>query len=226
MEEPPSEDRTKILFILGAGASVDSGLGTFRGPTGTIPINNEEFYKNLISNVSKLTPGKTYVKMNNMVKKLSNLSFCITQNIDGLIRSVDIDTVEIHLRNKKLKYKNIVMVGQTLPEDKVIKIYKRIKLTYDYVLVIGTTCEYPYIREWINKSKRSNGYVIHINPDLDYRCHLKEDGYRRDGSIRYKTRGNEQHWVMSAYEGLHHFETLFLTPQTDAGLGAISSLFL
>jgi NAD-dependent SIR2 family protein deacetylase len=199
----------KVLFVLGAGASVDSSLGTFRGPNGTMPINNEEFYRKLISSVDTLTPGPTYKQINKIVDKISDLSFCITQNIDGLIRSCDIDYVEIHLRNTELIYDNIVMVGQNLPEDKVRIIQRNMKLNYNFILIIGTTCEYPYLRQFINKAKNNFTRVIHINPDPEYNCHL----WLKTGSNNrhaYQGRPNEEHWVMNAYEGLVQFEDRYL----------------
>lgn len=51
----------RILFILGAGASADSGLGTFRGPSGKMPINSKEFYSKFVDEISMYSPGETYL---------------------------------------------------------------------------------------------------------------------------------------------------------------------
>ena len=208
--------KPKVLFVLGAGASVDSGLGTFRGPTGTMPINNEQFYRSLISSCSELRPGETYNQINLMQNKISDLSFCITQNIDGLIRSTGIDHVEIHLRNDELVYDNIVMVRQSLPQDKVKIVQRNIKIGYDFILIIGTTCEYPYLRTWINKAKAKKNYtrVIHINPDPNYQCHLKMN-YGGPNNERMKVRTNEEHWLMSAAAGLKQFDQRYLLESVD-----------
>lgn len=207
----------KVLFVLGAGASVDSGLGTFRGPTGSMPVNNEEFYRSFITSVSSLTPGPTYKQLNKLVDKISDLSFCITQNIDGLIRSCGIDYVEIHLRGNELIYDNIVMLGQSLPEDKVSYIQRNMKLNYNFIVIIGTTCEFPYLRRFINKAKNNFTRVIHINPDPEYMCHLKLK--QNSNNMRsYRNRPNEEHWVMNAYDGLIQFEDRYLLNELSEDL--------
>lgn len=102
------------------------------------------------------------------------------------------------------------MVGEDLPEDKVSKIYKNLKTIFDYVLVIGTTLEYPYLRFIINKAKQRGSKIIHINPDPEYNCHIKENygGINRSNKILY--RGNEEHWELTASMGLRKFRNEYI----------------
>ena len=69
---------------------------------------------------------------------------------------------------------NVVLFGGTLPPEKVKETYTRLK-SADYVLVIGTTLAFGYLREFIKKSKMRGASVIHINPDDDYKSRVKEN---------------------------------------------------
>lgn len=104
-----------IFFILGAGASVDSGLFTYRGPRGMYtksdikpetlltedsftkdPHQVWNFLKPQYEKLSKATPGPTYQKIADLCRKCPG-SFVLTQNIDRLVtKAVDVPVVEIH----------------------------------------------------------------------------------------------------------------------------------
>lgn len=102
--------KKNILFILGAGASADSGLPTYLGKNGLYK-NNEKyvdilnidnnldniwnfdpFYEKIINN----TPGITYEKLKYLLEKYNESHF-ITQNIDGYIKSLNTENfIELH----------------------------------------------------------------------------------------------------------------------------------
>lgn len=99
-----------IFFILGAGASVDSGLPTYRGPNGLYqnkkPYQILDFYNSNLSEIwdflkplylqiYESTPGPTYT----LIKEIGQThlqSFIFTQNIDMMVRSTGIPYVEMH----------------------------------------------------------------------------------------------------------------------------------
>ena len=119
-------------------------------------------------NIKKLIsePGLTYQK--NKQYSPEN-SFILTQNIDGLADSTGLDTVEIHLRGSINKFDNVVLLGHPLPNDKITQCYKLIARTRpQWVLIIGTSMYFPYLRVFINKAKARGAKVFHINPDENY----------------------------------------------------------
>ena len=99
-----------IFFILGAGASFDSGLPTYRGPSGLYdgkekpedilslysPLDKVwDFLAPLYEKISESKPGLTYDLIKELGKKYPG-SFILTQNIDGHALSTEIPVVEIH----------------------------------------------------------------------------------------------------------------------------------
>lgn len=159
------------FFILGAGASADSGLPTYRGPDG-IYVNmfemttQENFNKIKLAVDAVEKPGPTYDKIKEVAPKGS---FVLTQNIDGFVRTLGLDYVEIHMKGDELVYENIVQMGESLPRLKMHDTYKMIKKRKPpYVVIIGTSMMFPYLREYIHKGKAMGAKVIHINPASDY----------------------------------------------------------
>jgi hypothetical protein len=53
--------------------------------------------------------------------------------------------------------------------------YKVSKKFYKYVIVIGTTIQFSYLKDFINNAKRRFAKVIHINPDDSYEYHIKKN---------------------------------------------------
>lgn len=194
-----------IFFILGAGASFDSGLPTYQGPEGIYnevkdpenllsiesPLNTVwDFLTPLFEKISESKPGPTYELIKEIGKKYPK-SFILTQNIDGHALHTELPVIEIHGNWKQMwcttcntkvdidfknrdcpcggKYKpDIVLYGQSLPEEKVHEVYKLIKQHPKRVIVIGTTLQFPYLRQFITKAKMKGAKVLHINPDEDY----------------------------------------------------------
>lgn len=215
-----------IFFILGAGASVDSGLPTYRGPEGLYgsskadydkvvkflstetPVNQIwEFFEPLLKQIGQSDdlfnynqsenrpPGKTY----ELIKDIGTIcegSFILTQNIDGYALTTGIPTVEMHgdartmycfdkrcdMYNKLILieegYKcikcyetcrpNIVLFGEPLDNIKTMNVFTFIKKSPKYVVIIGTSLQFPYLETFISKAKQRGAQVIHINPDVEY----------------------------------------------------------
>ena len=219
---------TCIFFILGAGASKDSGLQTYRGKDGYYEgkdVNPEyilntsnslekvwDFLKPLYEQISKNVPGETY----QLIKKLGKMypaSFILTQNVDGYADSTELPLVEIHGTAKTMtcfgcrktksanatdylcecgkRYRpDIVLFGENLHRDQVQKVHNLLKRKPQYVLVIGTSLQFPYLRTFITKAKQRGALVFHINPDDNY---------------HYNVRKRETWYDLSAAEGLIKF---------------------
>lgn len=196
-----------IFFILGAGASVDSGLGTYRGPEGIYTNSNVdyerilshssslkdmwEFLEPLYTNIKNNLPGPTYQKIKEMGALVPD-SFILTQNIDGYALSIGLPVIEIHGSARTMtclnklgcgvtvaanckNYKctcgslcrpDIVLFDEKLSQIKVHEVYRLIKRCPTHVIVIGTSLQFPYLREFITKAKQRGAKVIHINPDV------------------------------------------------------------
>ena len=125
----------------------------------------------------------------------------MTQNIDGYASKIkNIPIIEIHGNHEFMsciecctQYKSnpddfmckcgspcrpdVVLYGEDLPDKKVHQTYKLLKRKYKYIMIIGTSLQFPYLREFINKAKQKGAKVIHINPDEDYSSNV------RDGEI-------------------------------------------
>lgn len=99
-----------IFFILGAGASFDSGLPTYRGPEGiyanTLDPENVlscysplekvwEFLAPLYQKIGQSYPGPTYELIKELGEKYPG-SFILTQNIDGHASSTGLPVIEMH----------------------------------------------------------------------------------------------------------------------------------
>lgn len=221
-----------IFFILGAGASSDSGLPTYRGENGlyddftpetlltlrnlyTHPESVWRFLRPLYSMIQQNTPGPTYQKIAEILQNSPD-SFILTQNIDGYATSLNIPVVEMHGSYKTMScvgcgssiptnfdksrcdcggwYRpNVVLFEERLPKKSVQETYYLLKKRGPkYVLVIGTSMQFPYLRVFIDKTKRRGAKVIHINPDPNYQGHTR----------------NELHIQKNGVEGLEEFINL------------------
>jgi NAD-dependent SIR2 family protein deacetylase len=244
-----------IFFILGSGASFDSGLHTYRGVNGYYnnvkheesppqilsyynsdnkeglskiwtflkplydSINNDTIYDKFqklmirypsLSIIAQHIKGltTTYDVLNQVINRFP-ASFILTQNIDGYASQIEnVPIIEIHGNSETMsciqcytQYKsdpnnfmcqccgspcrpNIVLYREDLPDKKVHQIYKLLKRKYKYILIIGTSLQFPYLREFISKAKQKGAKVIHINPDKDYFSHV------RDGEIWFRCDAN------------------------------------
>lgn len=168
------------LYLLGAGASVDSGLVTYRGPKGINVTNknitSEKSFIQLEKLIKSNSPGATYEIINNISPKDSMI---ITQNIDGYAHSTNLEVIDIHLHEGyDLTYKNIVKIGERLPNKKVMVLNRFInKKKPKYMIVIGTSLQFDYLRAIINKAKGKGSKIIHINPDEDYKYNINKNEY-------------------------------------------------
>ena len=106
-------DNIRLAFLLGAGASVDSGLPTYRGLGGLYnqgdiqpeklltpssfrhdPQRVWEFLLPLYHKYKEIKPGPTYQQLDKLTKKYP--SFILTQNVDGFIKDLIAHSVELH----------------------------------------------------------------------------------------------------------------------------------
>ena len=199
-----------LFFILGAGASKDSGLSTYRGPEGLyqdldfmeiLNVKNTcteegrreiwDFLLPLYNQIQAHEPGPTYDLISDLVEKEPE-SFILTQNIDHYVSSIrGIPIVEIHGNNENMKcikckstYKfnstvvcplcnltcrpDITLFGEKLDRKRTFDTYKQCKKRFKYIIIVGTTLQFPYLRTFINKAKQRGAKVIHINPDDEY----------------------------------------------------------
>lgn len=212
-----------IFFLLGAGASVDSGLKTYRGTNGM--YNNTREYEKLLSahsftsdeqfikmwkllqqlyvSVRQNVPGPTYTIIQQLVNEYPN-SYMLTQNVDSYATTLsNVDVTELHGSHKTVKCvtcgtvsntpeiifdgdhvinmtdvkcgcggklaSNILLFGQSLSSKDTQTLNINIKHSRPkYIVVIGTTLQFPYLRYFIDKAKRYGGKVIHVNPDPNY----------------------------------------------------------
>lgn len=207
-----------MLFILGSGTSVDSGLNTYRGYNsinGSIVTNtdsNEQQWQKhewLLNKLSEnLQPGPTYF----MLQELVNLhpgSTILTQNIDGLVRILsNVEIIELHGTVRQSfcdNCENIQSMNERIctncssnlrpniiriGDDLKVDLSKLKKRYYSHVVIVGTTLQFPYLRTIIGKAKSNGAKAIHINPDEDYdKTYSVPDKYIL-GSLKYKRTNN------------------------------------
>lgn len=231
----------EILFLLGSGCSVDSGLFTYRGDTkyeNYREVNNQDtlddiwkYLRPLYESISNASLGNTYIKLQELLDIYPN-SDIFTQNIDCLANNLKINgnIVELHGNVKhmyctkcktkvnvdfnnlicdcKNKYRpNIILLGENLNPNTSQMIGTILKNKYKYVLIIGTTLQFPYLRDIVNKAKGKKAQIIHINPDEKYdnpQC-IKNTHYSVT-KTRYESnvRKNEIFLNMTAAEGIEH----------------------
>lgn len=190
-----------ILFILGSGTSVDSGLFTYRGINRKITeeITNKtslsevwNYFENFHQICSNVELGETYHLIDQVIDLFPN-SDILTQNIDRLIfklknknpiielhgncfemKCSNCGTIEnINFNKKKCDCEydfkpNVTLLGDFLDKNVNIECHKIKKIKYKYILIIGTTLQFPYLRQIIGKIKQRGVEVIHINPDKNY----------------------------------------------------------
>lgn len=222
---------------MGSGASVDSGLYTYRGNNsinGSIVEKydsiSEQWKKTewLISRLNEIKENNispTYLMIQTIVDNCQNCTI-MTQNIDGLIHQVkNANIVELHgtIREslcdncQNVESMNVRICSNCNSETRpnIIRIGDELKVNpssyvkrtkYDLILVIGTTLQFPYLRQIIGKSKSLGGKVIHINPDEHYNDEIREPHYIGFDLVKYKkvknVRKNERFINKNSYEGL------------------------
>jgi NAD-dependent SIR2 family protein deacetylase len=186
------------LYLLGAGASIDSGLPTYRGDGGIntsyTKMTTESSFNYLEKRIKENCPGETYKFIDEISPKNSMI---ITQNIDGYAHSTNLNVIDIHMHDgHELIYSNIVQIGQELPNKKIMQMNRYIKKEKPkYMIVIGTSMQFPYLRIIINKTKKF-AKIIHINPDDSYKYNI----------------GRNEHWIQdTAINGLKKLEQLIFT---------------
>lgn len=103
----------RLAFLLGAGASVDSGLPTYRGMGGLYNQGNVQpeevlnatsfrqdpkrvwdFLLPLYDKYKEAQPGPTYQQLKKLTDKYP--SFILTQNVDGFVTQLTSHVVELH----------------------------------------------------------------------------------------------------------------------------------
>ena len=202
---------SSVFFILGAGASVDSGLYTYRDANRKYDNYDEivelldgskwndnkykiwNYLEEFNNEVNKTQLGETYKLIDKLYKKFPK-SFVLTQNIDGLIKNINVPSIEIHGNLKHMKcilcdkmydinFKNkycscgelckpnVILYNEDLDKTKVDEIYKLIKKNKPtYLIVIGTSLQFSYLDTLIKKSKVQKIKRYYINLDETYKC--------------------------------------------------------
>jgi len=106
-----------ILFLIGAGASVDSGLPTYRGEGGTsqnpesiLDVHNDlaviwQFLAPLYQKIKDSVPGETYALIKELGEKYPD-SLIVNQNIDGHAQSTGIPVIELHGNHSTMTCRN------------------------------------------------------------------------------------------------------------------------
>ncbi len=245
-------NKNSILFILGAGASVDSGLKTYRGTNGTYENDTSyakllsldtlrenpgiiwkyyaEFYRDILC--AKVTNSTTYSFIRDTIMPIFSNSIIITQNIDGFVHQTECTTVvelhgnvnymlceicgtkiEVDFENRQCQNGHVcrpfvVLFGESLWQ-KMEQIKSIIKHNRpNYLIVIGTTLQFPYLMEIIKFSKipHANRYFIDTDKNtlLSIRTNWKNNKSRK-----------HNYWQMSAIDGLSKFMTMSTTRQTE-----------
>lgn len=207
---------SSIFFILGAGASVDSGLYTYRGANRKYDNYDEivelldgskwndnkykiwDYLEEFNNEINKIQLGETYKLIDQLYKKFPK-SFVLTQNIDGLIKNINVPSIEMHGSLKYMKciacnnmydidFKNkhcscgelckpdVILYNEDLDKRKMDDVYKLIKKNKpDYLIIIGTSLQFSYLDTFIKKSKVQKMKRFHINPDENYKCNKGEN---------------------------------------------------
>lgn len=183
------------LFILGAGASVDSGLPTYRGTdaepekylSATGPLDQVwEFLRPLYELIARESPGPTY----QLLKRFQS-STILTQNVDGYADSTGLPVIELHGNWKTMRCcrcqqvketdldqrdcscggtfrPEIILYGEALDAKKSAEVRTLINRGLKEVIVVGTSLQFGYLKNYIARAKMKGAKIIHINPDPDY----------------------------------------------------------
>ena len=236
-----------ILFILGSGSSVDSGLFTYRNNKDTVKIiSNTDDIDTIWKSVYEIFHvarevkelGNTYKIIQDIVNNYPN-STILTQNVDGLVNQINnVNIVELHGNVNYMKCNNckeifstnnnicincniicnptVTLLNEDLDNKVTSKIGKLLKLSYKYVVILGTTLQFQYLRNIINKCKMRGSKVIHINPDnlYDKIEYVKSNPYSTSDIVKYKkecnVRKNEIFINQNASGGLTTFINEYL----------------
>jgi NAD-dependent SIR2 family protein deacetylase len=199
------------FFILGAGASADSGLPTYRGQGRVITTTLENLQtrqgiETIWSDLRELQatqPGPTYQRLEQMLLECNGNAMVVTQNVDGLVRNIDLhgaSVIELHGNLKRatclscgvetmptmdvacpvclvgLLRPHVVLVGEPLDPSLLCEIYSWIsKARPSECYIIGTSMQFAYLHEFVRKCciRGNPCRVIHVNPDPDYVWHQK-----------------------------------------------------
>lgn len=179
------------VFILGAGASKDSGIPTYRGEGGVLnepekvlsvnsdPNLRDETLSNLKRACDGIVPGPTYESIKKLSSRYDGCAI-LTQNVDGLVRGLGIPYVEMH-GNKDEK---VVLYGENIIFPPIAHIWT--KQPFTDVFVVGTSMTLPYLRKIISSMKKKGGRIVHINPDENYNTPDLVRKIEWDGSVRIK----------------------------------------
>lgn len=250
-----------VLYLLGSGASVDSGLPTYRGKSGL--YENVEGYeeilsfKNYIKNpeifwdnylplyeaIINTEPGPTYKKIKEMINPKD---YIFTQNLDKLCYFCSDNCLELHgtydkttcircgkiedININKIKEKryqcgpsceglikpNFTMFGENLNKEIVKECFRVIKTKPRYCVVTGTTLQFPYLTEILNKLKSKGTIVIYIDPNIEFLFEIREKCKRR-----YM---NKIFICSKSYEGLCYINEKFKNDEEFIGDGIIIDL--
>lgn len=181
----------KRFFILGAGASVDSGMKTYRGheslsytyydpdnpPMTFEALGNDEGMKRMWAHVEELKKdknnakiGATYLKLQKM---LNDNCMVVTQNVDGLIHAIDTHDARIVEIHGHLKTATCLKCNKTCDTEKVNHNHCGdcgSWLRPDIVLLGENVNDVKgiNINSWINRNHPTECYVIGTTLQFSY----------------------------------------------------------
>lgn len=177
-----------VFFLLGAGASVDSGMKTYRGgeeamlkPTQTPPTSSASLDSDIgmeimwehLDELRKMrdnaTLGPTYDRICEEMKAHSGNGLIVTQNVDSLVKKIDAITIELH---GTLDTCSCMSCKKQYPVSNTK--HKCIEcgawLRPDIVLLGEQVDSKQFIRifTWISRNKPTVCYVIGTTLQFDY----------------------------------------------------------
>lgn len=206
-----------VFFLVGAGASADSKMPTYRGgenpmlqadeapPTSIHFLETPEGKGHLWQHLHQLCEARDNAVVGKTLKRMEQVlhehdkGMIVTQNVDGLIKRMDLsnaELIELHgnletcycmgckkqYELKKDVYRceecgawlrpDIVLMGEHVEMQHFVNIFTWINRNKPSVCyVIGTTLQFDYLHAIILKCRKNGARVVHINTDPNYLWH-------------------------------------------------------
>lgn len=168
------------FFILGAGASVDSGLPTYRnqGRVITTTLENlqtrhgiETIWRDL-RELQATQPGPTYEKLEQLLLECNGNAMVVTQNVDGLIHGIDLHGARVVELHGNLKRATCLSCGAEVTSTMEAACPMcLVGLLRPHVILVGEAidpCQLSDIYSWISKARPSECYIVGTTMQFAY----------------------------------------------------------